>query len=91
MDEQGIGINDHRARQIDAEILRSANLILVMESGHKDTVVAMDSRARGKVYRLGEWRDLEIGDPYRQPKAAFADALKDIEDGVADWATRIMA
>ena len=91
MAEQGVDIKPHRGRQIDKEMLRATDLVLVMESGHKDAVIAMDSTARGKVYRLGEWRNIDIDDPFRQSRAAFADALKDIQDGVADWVTRIVA
>ena len=47
--------------------------------------------AHGKVHRLGEWQDREISDPYRQSKAVFAESLKDIDDGVADWVERITA
>ena len=89
MSEQGIDITAHRARQLHPDMVAAADLILVMESGHKNSIDTADPTTRGKVYRLGEWQDKDIGDPYRQPKAAFADALQDIEDGVADWVERL--
>ena len=91
MQERGIDITSHRARQLDLEMVSAADLILVMELGHKKAIDEMDQAARGKVHRLGEWQDREISDPYRQSKAVFAEALKDIEDGVADWVERIEA
>jgi protein-tyrosine phosphatase len=45
--------------------------------------------ARGKIYRLGEWQDKDIKDPYRQPREAFESALEDIDKGVAEWAQKI--
>jgi len=89
MHERGIDITSHRARQLDPELVSAADLILVMELGHKKAIDEMDQAARGKVHRLGEWQDREISDPYRQSKAVFSEVLKNIEDGVADWAERL--
>jgi protein-tyrosine phosphatase len=91
MDELGVDITAHRARQIHPDMVREADLVLVMEAGHKRAIDDADATARGKVYRLGEWQDKDIDDPYRQPKAAFADALEDIELGVASWVEKIKA
>ncbi len=89
MDERGLDITSHRARQIEPDLVNVADLILVMGSGHKRTIDSVEPTARGKVHRLGEWRDMDIGDPYRQPKEAFEKALQSIEDGVADWVERL--
>ena len=89
MSEQGIDITAHRARQLHPDMVAAADLILVMEAGLKTSIDTADPTVRGKIHRLGEWRDKDIDDPYRQPKAAFADALKDIEAGVADWVERL--
>ena len=91
MRERGVDITSHRARQLHPDMVRAADLILVMEHGHKKVIDEVNQAARGKVHRLGEWQDREISDPYRQPKAVFAEALKDIEDGVADWVERLKA
>lgn len=91
MAEAGEDISEHRARQIHPDMVRDADLVLVMESGHKRTMDSVEPTARGKVHRLGEWQDKEIGDPYRQPKEAFADVLVDIQAGVTAWVERINA
>ena len=91
MDEMGIDIGAHRARQIHPDMVQATDLVLVMESGHRRAIDDADPTARGKVHRLGEWQDKDIDDPYRQPKAAFADALDDIKVGVASWVKRIRA
>ena len=70
-------------------MVATADLILVMETAHKISIDTAEPTAPGKVHRLCEWQDKDIDDPYRRPKEAFADALKDIEDGVADWVERL--
>jgi protein-tyrosine phosphatase len=60
-----------------------------MEAGHRRVIDANEPAARAKVYRLGEWQDRDIKDPYRQPREAFEAALADIDEGVAEWARRI--
>ena len=89
----GIGedISMHRARQIHPDMVHDADLVLVMEAGHKRAIDDADPTARGKVYRLGEWQDKDIVDPYRKPMTAYEAALVDIENGVSSWVERIKA
>ena len=89
MQERGLDISGHRAQQLTPELITRADLILVMESGHRRAVDANEPTARGKLYRLGEWRDIEIADPYRQPREAFEETLELIDKGVADWVERL--
>jgi protein-tyrosine phosphatase len=91
MQERGLDISGHRAQQLTAELIARSDLILVMESGHRRAIDANEPTARGKLYRLGEWQDLEIPDPYRQPREAFEETLKLIDKGVADWVERLKA
>ena len=84
-------VSNHRARQIHPDMVKEADLILVMEAGHKRSIDIADPTARGKVIRLGEWQDRDIGDPYRQSKAVFATALEEIQEGVASWVQKIKA
>ena len=89
MRERGLDIGEHRARQITPDMVREADLVLVMEAGHKRAIDANEPVARAKIYRLGEWQERDIKDPYRQPREAFEAALADIDEGVAEWAKRI--
>ena len=89
--ELGLDISAHRARQLGPNLLREAELVLVMESEHKAGVAMIDLTARGKVHRLGEWRDVEVPDPYGRPREDYEHALRLIKVGVADWVKRIQA
>jgi protein-tyrosine phosphatase len=91
MEEMGEDISGHLARQIHPDMVSAADLVLVMEAGHKRAIDDADPTARGKVHRLGEWQDKDIADPYRQPKEAFSNALEDIKTGVSLWVDKIKA
>ena len=79
MAERGIDITNHRARQLYPELMAEADLVLVMEKGHKRAIEENEPTVRGKVFRLCEWSKDEIPDPYRQPRKAFEEALELIE------------
>jgi protein-tyrosine phosphatase len=89
MRELGLDISAHRARQIHPDMVQAADLVLVMEAGHKRAIDDADPTARGKIQRLGEWQDKDILDPYRRPRAAYEVALEDIQAGVASWVERL--
>ena len=89
MSERGLDITGHRARQLTPVMIAAADLILVMEAGHKRAIDEQDPTARGKIHRLGEWQDLDIPDPYRQPRKAFEETLVLSDEGVQDWAEKI--
>ena len=91
MADRGLDIGGHRARQIHPDMVHDADLVLVMETGHKRAIDDADPTARGKVHRLGEWQDADVADPYRRPKEAYESALADIDLGVASWVKRIRA
>ena len=91
MEELGLDIRGHRARQIHPDMVAESDLVLVMEAGHRRAIDDADPTARGKVHRLGEWQDIDIDDPYRRERSAYEDALRDIQAGVASWVEKIKA
>lgn len=89
MEEKGIDISNYRATQMNSTIIRKSDLILVMESGHKTHIENKENSSKGKVFKLGEWGEFDIPDPYKKEREAFEYALQLIEQGVADWMKRI--
>lgn len=85
----GLDLSAHRAQQLASWMCQSAELIFVMEQGHKTELEQQYPLVRGKVFRLGEFGKFDILDPYRQPKDAFEAAYAYIARGVADWVPRI--
>jgi protein-tyrosine phosphatase len=89
MMEKGIDISDYRARQLNKEMIRKADLILVMESAHKNSIEESEQSAKGKVFRLGEWGGFDIPDPYKQDLSMFLKSFNLIEQGIAMWVPKL--
>jgi protein-tyrosine phosphatase len=87
--EQGLDLSGHRARQVTSVMCQQADIILVMEQGHKTMLEQRFPLVRGKVFRLGQYGNFDIADPYLQPRDAFDAAWAAMARGVADWAPRI--
>jgi len=89
MQEKGIDISKYQATQLNQTIIRKSDLILVMEKNQKEMIEHKEPSAKGRVFRLGEWGEFDVADPYKQQRKAFEDALQLIEQGVNEWVKRI--
>lgn len=89
MQERGLPIDRHRARQLDAALCQDADLILVMESAQRQFVHQRHPESVGKVFRLTEQLRVDVPDPYRRTRASFQSALALIDEGARAWAERI--
>ena len=85
----GIDISGHRASQLTRRMCLESELVLVMDREQRQRVEKLYPEACGRVFRLGEFTDKDIPDPYRLPERAFRDALGLIEQAVARWLQRI--
>ena len=91
MQALGLDVTLHRARQMDPEEARMADLILVMEHFHREAVGLIAPSARGKVHLLGHWNGgIEIPDPYKQNDTAYDRAIELIQQGVSAWSERLV-
>ncbi|WP_259756625.1 low molecular weight protein-tyrosine-phosphatase [Pseudomonas sp. GCEP-101] len=82
--------HEHQARQLTAELLQAADLVLTMEQRHLQDLFRQFPESRGKSFLLGKWQhDREIPDPYRQGQAAFEHAYALIEEGADAWSRRL--
>jgi protein-tyrosine phosphatase len=84
LQERGLDLSGHRARQLTEELVMGVDLVIAMSQGQVRSVEAMAPRARGRVHRLGRWGDFDVPDPYRKSRAAFEDALACIDRGIDD-------
>lgn len=89
MREHGIDGAAHRARQLDDEMVKQNELILVMEHWQKSEIESLFPYARGRVHLLGKWGDEEISDPYKKPKDAFVHAFEKINNACDQWCSRL--
>jgi protein-tyrosine phosphatase len=91
MRSRGVDLAGHRARQMFARHCRQADLILVMEEAHRRAIERDYSFARGRVFRVGHFGGFDVQDPFGGKAQQFEICLDLIEQGVADWVTRIRA
>jgi len=89
MVELGHDISSHRGRQLNAELVSDAELILVMTEKQEIALTQQFPQARGRVYRLGHWNKQNIADPYRKPREEFEIALQHIQTGIASWLPKL--
>lgn len=85
MDQHQIDMRAHRARQITAELIKQADLILVMSTNQQKHIEQQWPFAKGKVFRLGHWQNQNVADPYQHDQNFFDQTCKNIEMYVSDW------
>lgn len=86
---RGMDLSVHRSRRLTVDMIRAAQLVLVMEQHQIRGVETVDSSSKGKVHLLGKWDDVEIGDPYRQDESVYRGSAELVERSVANWIKKI--
>lgn len=87
--ENGLDLSHHRAKQLTADMIAHADLLLVMETRQQEKILECSPQSTGKIMLLGKWDKFEIPDPYRKPKQAFIDAYHLIDRGVNSWIEKL--
>lgn len=86
----GLDLSAHRGRQLDADIIRANDVMLVMEPHHEQWITRNYPMARGRVFLLGRWQDNSpVPDPYRQSAEHFERVFAQIRGLCADWVQRL--
>ena len=81
MQARGMDISSHLSREVNAEIISAADLILTMERGHQEALQVEFPRQRDKIYFLTELVGMEydIPDPYGGILNDFEDTATELE------------
>jgi len=87
--EQGIDISAHRARHLGAWMVSGADLILTMDQSQKHFIELHYPESANKVFRLGEFGNYDVPDPFHQSLAAFRESYELIAHGIDDLVTRV--
>lgn len=86
----GLSLDQHVARQFTADIGREADLILVMEPGHRTEIVRLAPQLSGKVMLFDQWTGARgIEDPYRRPPEIHRVVFHQIEAAAQAWASKL--
>jgi protein-tyrosine phosphatase len=80
MAEQGLDISDHQARMVDADQLKTADLVLCMEKGHVEALKVEFPQYAHKIYLLSQMAGYRysISDPYGGPMSAYRDMVREV-------------
>lgn len=81
LESRGVTLSGHRARTVSHSLLASFNLILVMESGHKEALSVEFPDLAGKIYLLSEMagEEVDIADPMGGSLLDFEAAAAEME------------
>jgi protein-tyrosine-phosphatase len=85
--ESSVSLDEHKARLVNAELITRADLILVMEPGHRQQLLDRYPRASDKIYLLRHFarhgsRERGIPDPYGTNLDAYRFCFEDIKECV---------
>lgn len=87
---KGVSLEGHSARQFDLALGRAADLILVLEPGHKAQIARDYPQFSGKTMLLDHWTGAKgIADPYRKSQEFHEAVFVQIEAASAAWAERL--
>jgi protein-tyrosine-phosphatase len=75
----GVDLAAHRTRSVDKELLEEADVILVMESGHKESLQTEFPFTRSKVYLLAQVVE-GVADDIPDPAASRGEAREIIRE-----------
>ena len=85
LQERGIDITNHRAKQLTTTMLFDADLILTMSTRQQEQIKSTLPTICGKVHRLGHWEPYDITDPFQRPRGSFVQTLALIDKGIDSW------
>jgi protein-tyrosine-phosphatase len=92
--EHGVDLGDHRARQLSAELVGEADLILAMGSHHLDRAEALGGA--GKSFLLTEFAAQDasaaraVGDPFGGDLEVYRATFDELEREIAGILARIL-
>ncbi|MFB2587471.1 low molecular weight protein-tyrosine-phosphatase [Acinetobacter sp. c1-l78] len=89
MDRLNIDMRTHVAQKLDANLIKKADLILVMSNNQLQHIEQTFPFAKGKTFRLGHWQTQNVPDPYQHDQAFFDETCHNIQSYVQDWVKRI--
>lgn len=85
MNIKNIDMRSHIAKQINADLIKQSDLILVMSHNQQKHIEQTWPFAKGKVFRLGHWQGQNVADPYKHDQAFFNETCSNIQSYVSDW------
>jgi protein-tyrosine-phosphatase len=85
MKEEGVELSGFRSKKVTAELIKKADIILAMQSLHKEEVIRLVPEAASKTYLLKEYGsagrtgDINVPDPIGRPLDDYRKCLETIK------------
>ncbi|GAB4580746.1 MAG: low molecular weight protein arginine phosphatase [Anaerolineales bacterium] len=91
--KMGIDLSRHRSRVVNETLLQRADLVLVMEKGHKEALWAEFPSYKDRVYLLSEMIGLQadVHDPVGGTYADFEETVRDLQEIIDQGFLKIVA
>ncbi|MFN4100819.1 MAG: low molecular weight protein-tyrosine-phosphatase [Pararhodobacter sp.] len=87
----GLSLEGHVARQFSRALGQGADLILVMEPGHRREIARQAPDLSGRVMLFDHWLGgLGIADPYQRPREVHETAFARISAATDGWVARLV-
>ena len=81
----GIDLSLHRGKILNDKLIKENDLILVMSAQQQRYLEQQWPFSKGKVYRIGHWREQDISDPYQKTQQDFDNSCHLIKACIDDW------
>ena len=86
--EEGLDISRHVARPVSRDAFSKADLVIVMERGHREALNSLYGEEKGKIRLLSDFtggnsRGGDIADPFEQSIARYRASLDQLREGVS--------
>jgi protein-tyrosine phosphatase len=89
--KSGLDIRAHRARNISGWMVLEADLVLTMNLAQTHAIAVKYPAFRHKFWRLGEYGNFDVPDPYQKGKEVFREALTLITQGIDEWTASFLS
>ena len=88
----GLDLSQHRSRMVNESLLKNADLILVMEKGHKEALWIEFPAYKDRVYLLSEMCgvETEVRDPIGGTREDFEDTIREIDHWLSQGFSKII-
>lgn len=85
----GVSLDGHSARQFTPALGAAADLILVMEPGHRAQITREAPQISGKTMLFDHWTGAKgIADPYQMSEDFHEEVFKQVDAAATAWAAR---
>ncbi|MCB8982758.1 MAG: low molecular weight phosphotyrosine protein phosphatase [Ardenticatenaceae bacterium] len=80
--ERGLDITGHRAEMVNRQLLKEADLVLCMETGHAEALRVEFPGSADKIYLMSEMvgKKYGISDPYGRSRATYEAMVTELEN-----------